>query len=82
MPLPEEIDEVLSMETCDDKECKSVYERYNIPKNKGYYYFIDRHSDSKDKYDYSDINKRSSYNLTIAIYDKSNKTIYYYELDT
>lgn len=81
MPLPEELDEVLSMEVCDNRNCKSTYERYSIPKNKGYYYFIDRHSDSKDKFDYKDLSNRSSYNLTVAIFDGLN-TIYYYELDT
>ena len=82
MPLPKEIDEVLSMEICDNKSCKSTYERYSIPKNKGYYYFIDRHSDSKDKFDYKDLNKRSSYNFTLGIYDDTKNIIYYYELDT
>lgn len=81
MPLPEELDEVLSMEICNDKECKNAYERYSIPKNKGYFIFIDRHSESKDKFDYKDINTRSSYNITMAIFDGLN-TIYYYELDT
>ena len=48
----------------------------------GYYFFLDRHSQSKTPHDDSDIFDRSSYNLTVAIYDSQSDTMYYLELDT
>ena len=48
----------------------------------GYYFFLDRHSKSKKPYDDSEIFDRSSYNLTVAIYDTQSDVMYYLELDT
>lgn len=48
----------------------------------GYYYFEDRHSESMDKYDDSEIFDRSSYNYTIAVYDADKMILYYCEEDT
>ena len=48
----------------------------------GYYYFEDRHSDSKNKKDDTDIFIRYSYNFTVAIYDLDTHTLYFYALDT
>ena len=80
LPLPEELKEVTEMEHCNSKDCKNIYERYNIPSiENGYYYFLDRHPDAKDN---ANINDRSSYNFTLAIADLDNSIIYYYELDT
>ena len=80
LPLSEELKEVTEMEHCNSKDCKNIYERYNIPTiNNGYYYFLDRHPDAKDN---KNINERSSYNFTLAIADLDNSIIYYYELDT
>ena len=54
-----------------------------IPKVKnGYYYFEDRHSDSTNKKDDTDIFNRYSYNFTVAIYDLDTHTLYFYALDT
>ena len=83
LPLSNQLKEIMDMKQCDDKGCKDVYERYNIPNIKnGYYYFKDRHSDSVNTFDDSDINNRPSYNFTLAIIDKDTNIIYYYELDT
>ena len=48
----------------------------------GYYFFLDRHSQSKNQYDDSHIFERNSYNLTVAIYDTQTDVLYYLELDT
>lgn len=48
----------------------------------GYYFFVDRHRDSKEVTDYTDILNRNSFNFTIAIYNTDNQTLYYGELDT
>lgn len=50
--------------------------------NKGYYYFYDRSSESKNVKDDTELFNRYSYNFTIAIYDVINHVLYYYELDT
>lgn len=48
----------------------------------GYYYFLDRHSQSTDPKDDSGVLGRASYNFTIAIYDADHQILYYMELDT
>lgn len=48
----------------------------------GYYFFKDRHSESKNASDDTDVLNRNSFNFTIAIYDSTTRAIYYYELDT
>ena len=48
----------------------------------GYYYFLDRHSQSTNPKDDSGVLGRASYNFTIAIYDADCQTLYYMELDT
>lgn len=48
----------------------------------GYYYFYDRHSESKDPYSDKDIFNRASFNFTLAIYDFDNHVLYYVEFDT
>lgn len=58
-----------------------VDDKIPVIKN-GYYYFEDRHSDSKNKKDDSDIFNRYSYNFTVAIYDSDTHTLYFYALDT
>lgn len=58
-----------------------VDDKIPVIKN-GYYYFEDRHSDSKNKKDDTDIFDRYSYNFTVAIYDLDTHTLYFYALDT
>ena len=83
LPLPEEIEEIMSMEQCTEKDCKTPYDRYNIPKlENGKFIFIDRHSESTNKYEYKEINDRASYNFTLGLLDIENNTVYVYELDT
>lgn len=48
----------------------------------GYYCFIDRHSESRDKKDDTDVLNRCSYNFTIAVYDTDSNILYYGEEDT
>lgn len=48
----------------------------------GYYYFRDRHSQSTDPKDDTNILSRVSYNFTIAIFDADANILYYLELDT
>ena len=83
-PLSDELDMATNMDQCDSNDCKSIYEKYNIPKNisTAFYYFKDRHPDARNEYSDVNVNNRASYNYTIAILDVDNSTIYYYELDT
>ena len=48
----------------------------------GYYFFFDRHSESKDPYDASETAERYSYNFTAAVYDTDSNRLYYTEFDT
>lgn len=83
LPLTDSLNQIMNMKQCRDGGCRDVYEKYSIPNiQNGYYYFVDRHSDSNDKYDDSIINNRSSYNFTLALLDKDVNIIYYYRLDT
>ena len=55
----------------------------SIPQIKnGYYYFYDRHDESKDHYDDTDLLNRSSLNFTLAIYDSDTNQMYLLEYDT
>lgn len=48
----------------------------------GFYYFYDRHSESRNPRDSTPLFSRSSYNFTISLYDSDSGNLYYYELDT
>ena len=82
LPISIELEKVMNLEMCDDG-CKNVYEKYSIPKiEEGYYYFLDRHKEAKDKHNEEELNNRSSYNFSVGIYDSNTKIVYFYELDT
>lgn len=83
LPLSNQLIEATNIDICDSKGCFNIYEKYNIPNiTNGYYYFLDRNSESKDKYDDTYLNNRHSHNYTLALLDKDTNIIYYYELDT
>ena len=83
LPLSEYLDKATKTLQCMGDGCKDIYERFNIPNVvNGYYYFLDRHSESDNKYDDTNLNNRTSWNYTVAIFDKDTNIIYYYELDT
>ena len=48
----------------------------------GYYYFYDRHDQAEDPRNESAIMGRSSFNLTLALYDTDTDTLYYVKYDT
>lgn len=48
----------------------------------GYYCFIDRHSESTDKKDDTELHNRASYNYTLALYDADTNTMIYLKIDT
>ena len=48
----------------------------------GYYFFYDRHSESKNPFDVSEVLERASLNFTVAIYDAETDILYYAEMDT
>lgn len=55
----------------------------NIPKiENGYYMFEDRHLESNDSRDDTELLDRHSYNFSIAIYDCDTDIMYYFEYDT
>ena len=48
----------------------------------GYYYFYDRHSESKDHFDDTNVLARPSFNFVIAIFDTDTNRLYYSKFDT
>ena len=57
--------------------------KLEIPKIKeGYYYFKDRHSESEDVRDDSELMSRASFNFTLLIYDSETDIMYIIEYDT
>lgn len=50
----------------------------------GYWYFIDRHTKTKDKYNYNEIfdSDRASLNFSVAVFDTDTNILYFYALDT
>jgi len=48
----------------------------------GYYYFYDRHSESTDHYDDTNVLARHSFNFVISIFDTDTNRLYYCKFDT
>lgn len=48
----------------------------------GYYFFLDRSDESRDRHSTEGLWNRYSFNFTAALYDTDSGTLYYYELDT
>lgn len=48
----------------------------------GYYWFEDRNSEAADPEDDSELFSRSSFNLSLALYDSDINIFYYFEYDT
>ena len=63
--------------TVDDSGTAAVPQITN-----GYYFFLDRHSQSTDPKDDTNVLSRASFNLTVAIYDCDTEILYYLEFDT
>lgn len=58
-------------------------EKAKIPGIKnGYYRFYDRHSESMDRSDDSELLDRYSFNFSLAVYDSDTDRLYYFEFDT
>ncbi|WP_206214163.1 hypothetical protein [Adlercreutzia sp. ZJ304] len=61
----------------------NLAEKAKIPEiENGYYYFYDRHSDSANSSDDSELLDRSSFNFSIAVYDSDIDRMYYSDFDT
>ena len=48
----------------------------------GYYFFYDRHEESADPFDPSNVLGRASMNFKVALYDTEKDILYFAELDT
>lgn len=84
IPLTENLHLIMYGGTIDGTNYMYNFAQNNdIPEIKnGYYYFIDRHSDAKNKYSDADLFDKYSYNFTLALFDLETGIFYYYELDT
>ncbi len=66
-----------SLITCFDEEIPAIPDI-----GKGYYYFYDRHYESKDHFDDTNLFGRYSFNFDVIIYDLGKHKLYLYQLDT
>lgn len=48
----------------------------------GWWYVLDRHSQSDDPFSDAALFDRYSFNVTVAVYDRAANILYYFELDT
>lgn len=79
-PLSENLQTILYG---SDAHSSLLAEETNIPEiTNGYYYFCDRHSESRDASDDTDLFHRYSYNFTLMLYDSDTDRLYYVEFDT
>ncbi|MGO4987235.1 hypothetical protein ACTQ46_03045 [Gallicola sp. Sow4_E12] len=66
------------MPTIADEKIKPL-----IPRIKnGYYFFKDRHFESKDPKDDTDLFNRTSMNFIFAVFDEDSNKMYYYKFDS
>lgn len=59
-----------------------MFEGEGAAAKEGWYYLYDRHSESSDPYDDTDLCSRASWNFTAAIYDSQQGRLYFYKFDT
>lgn len=88
MPLPQNLSVVLygGMST-DGKNWNALLtDEDGVPLvpavTNGFYFFLDRHSESLDSGDPSALLSRASLNFTLAVYDADRQMLYFYRLDT
>lgn len=61
----------------------NLAEEAKIPQvENGCYYFCDRHSESTDRSDDSELFSRNSFNFSLAVYDRDTNKFYYFAFDT
>lgn len=84
LPLTENLNLIMYGGVKDNVEYSyNLAEKSEIPEIKsGYWYFIDRHSESMYPEKDNELFDRHSFNFTIAMYDTNNNTLYYFEFDT
>ena len=84
LPLSENLNLIMyGGEKDGTKYVYNIAEEVHMPNvENGYYYFYDRHSESKDMSDDSELFDRYSFNFTIAVYDSDRDKMYYIEYDT
>ncbi|MDE6259758.1 MAG: hypothetical protein K2M42_02675 [Oscillospiraceae bacterium] len=72
-PLPMSANAAQAVSLCRD-EGASVKE--------GFYFLYDRHSESEEPYDDTELCDRYSWNFTAAVYDSQYGRLYFYQFDT
>ena len=72
-PLPMSVNAAQAVGLCGD-EGASIEE--------GFYFLYDRHRESENPYDDTELCNRYSWNFTAAVYDSQNGRLYFYQFDT
>ena len=74
LPLPEQAEQYIN---------NYMDEKLNIPTiTNGYYFFLNRYNQYTNKYDYTELAEKPSYNYTIALFNTDANILYIYSLDT
>lgn len=82
LPLPKEL-ETAAYGSAEREPLTALADGAAIPPvESGYYWFRDRHSESKDPADPAELFDRYSYNFDLAVYDTDTDILYYFALDT
>ena len=84
LPLPENLNYIMYGEVRDGLTYGyELAKEAHIPKiENGYYIYRDRHPESNDSKDDTELLDRYSYNFLIAIYDCDTNRMYYFKYDT
>ena len=91
LPLPDDLVRVLYGEEYEEGDTVYSYAPLAAGQDgeplfprveRGSCFFLDRHSESTDPYDASQLDQRYSYNFTVAVYDSESRTLYCFEMDT
>lgn len=72
-PLPMTENAAQAFQICAGEDSRAV---------QGWYFLYDRHSESTDPYDDTELHSRFSWNFTLAVYDNQQERMYFYKLDT
>ena len=84
LPLSENLNLIMYGGTRDGAEYRfNLAEEAHMPKiENGFYIFEDRHSESRDSADDSELFERYSFNFSLAVYDTDADKMYYFKFDT
>ena len=74
LPMPEDLQKRLPNEVEREIAISTI--------ENGYWFFVDRHNEATDKYNYNDMFGRASLNYSIAVFDTDSNILYFFASDS